>query len=156
MAKRSIKKDKNNVVLKEKSTNIWSIINIFYNLSRDKKSTLKDLREDFIDIIPNNEFSFVSFVLFKNMLYNNITRLELDNLSRVLVQLGQEIFIEILFLYIKENNIIFPKFMSFYNLNKDYKKILLDKYKGLKIEELEMLIEKYKYYTLRELAEILL
>jgi hypothetical protein len=46
--------------------------------------------------------------------------------------------------------------MSFYNLNKDYKKILLEKYKGLKIEELEILIERYKYYTLRELAEILL
>jgi hypothetical protein len=101
MAKKSIKKDKNNEVLKEKSINIWSIINIFYDLSRNKKSTLLNLREDFIDIIPNNEFSFVSFVLFKNMLYNNITRMELDNLSRVLVQLGYEIFIETLFLYIK-------------------------------------------------------
>jgi hypothetical protein len=156
MAKAKLRsKNINNEMIKE-NVGIWKTINIFYDLSRDKNSTLKDLEEKFIDNIPKNELTFIGYVLFKNLVYNIYTRSEADKLTNVLLQLGHVVFIKTLFLYIKENNIIFPKFMSFYNFKKDYKKILLDKYKGLTDDELEILKNKYSHYTLKEMTELLI
>lgn len=153
--KKVTKKKKEDIIIKEPKVNIWKIFTTFFDLATNKNSTLKQYKEIFWDNLPESEYSFAFYYISKCLIYNNVSKYEIARLIKISGELNIEIFLKTVFLYIRNNNLYFPKFMQFYNFNKNYDTLIQELYPNIKKEEYEMFCQKYNNYSSKELYTIL-
>lgn len=142
---------------KDEKINPWEIITKYMELVRDKNTKVEQIRELFQPILNTtpSQLGFIVYCVNKYLLYNEPTRIMLEQLIRMSRQFEPMDYLITYFLFCKSHKCYFPKWMPFYYTNMNpFKSFVMENAK-LTEEEFKIFCKRHEDKTMRDLAYLI-